>query len=209
MKKYIRYLYCGIISIMLLFIYSINILAESDAQTKEFMNNHSEILKSIKECTECINKKGDIRIDFLEEVIHYNEIQICMSENFIKCGDDKNVRNMAKALIKNAMECTTELSEILNSINQKPSINKELEEEYINEYVESYEKMIKNLECKRDDDIGKIFLKSSIKQHESLIELTEIFTKYRDDEKIIETAKGIREKNYKEIKKIKSLLRKV
>ena len=63
---------------MLLFIYFINILAESDAQTKEFMNNHSEILKSIKECTECINKKGDIRIDFLEEVINYNEIQICM-----------------------------------------------------------------------------------------------------------------------------------
>ena len=69
--------------------------------------------------------------------------------------------------------------------------------------------MIKNLECKRDDDIGKIFLKSSIKQHESLIELTQIFIKYSDDEKIIETAKGIREKNYKEIKKIKSVLRKV
>lgn len=186
---------------------SINVLAESDAQTKEFMNSHSELLKSIKECTEYVNKKGDIRIDFLEEVIHYNEIQISMSENYIKYGNDKNVRNISKTLIKDTMECTTELNEVLNDLNAKPSINKDVEEKYINEYIELYNKMIIDLQCNREDDIEGTFLKSSIKHHESLIALTEIFIKYSDDERFIETVKGIREKNYKEIKKIKGVLK--
>ena len=187
----------------------VNVEAASDAQKKEFMNNHSEILKSIKECSECINKKGDIRMDFLEEIIHFNDIQICMAENIIKYTDSKDIRNVAKNLIKNSMECTTELNEILYNISKNPSVDKELEEKYINDYVKLYNNMILNLQCGRENEsIEKIFIKASIKQHEALIDLTDIFQKYSDDEKLLGTSKDIKNKNLKEIKKLKNLNKK-
>ena len=209
MRKIIKCFYCGAISFILLFIYSLNVYAASDAKTKEFMNNHSEILKSIKECSECINRKGDIRIDFLEEVIYFNDIQICMAENIIKCGDNKEVRNIAKSLIKNSMECTTELNEILYNISKDTLIDEELEDKYMNDYKQLYKKMVINLQCTRDDEnIEKIFLRASIKHYESLIELTEIFGKYCKNKDILETAKDIKCKNSKEVKKLKTIFNK-
>lgn len=193
----------------MLFIYSLNVYAANEAQTKEFMSNHSEILKSIKECSECTNKKGDIRVDFLEEVIHFNDIQIYMAENIIKCGDNKEVRNIAKSLIKNSMECTTELNEILYNISKNPLIDKELEEKYINDYKELYNKMVISLQCKREDEnIEKIFIRASIKHHESLIELTDIFGRYCKDKNMLETSKDIKNKNSREIKKLKTVFKK-
>ena len=42
--------------------------------------------------------------------------------------------------------------------------------------------MILNLQCGRENEsIEKIFIKASIKQHEALIDLTDIFQKYSDD----------------------------
>lgn len=209
MRKFLKNFFCTVISVMLVLLSSINTYAESNSKTKEFMNNHSEILKSIKECSKCIDGKGDIRADFLEEVIHINDIQICMAENIIKCGDDKNIRNIAKSLIKNSMECTTELNEDLYNISKELSSDKELEEKYLNEYKKLYSKMILNLQCKREDEsIEKIFLRVSIKHHEALIELADVFCEYSDDEKMIETAKNIQKKNTKEIKKLKTAFKK-
>lgn len=209
MRKIIKCFCYNFISIVLLCIFSINTYAVNDAQTKEFMNNHSEILKSIKESSECINKKGDIRIDFLEEIIHFNDIQICMAENIIKCSDSKDIRNVAKNLIKNSMECTTELNESLYNISKNPSVDKVLEEKYINDYLKLYNNMILNLQCGRENEsIEKVFIKASIKQHEALIDLTDIFEKYSNDEKILQTSKEIKNKNIKEIKKLKNLNKK-
>lgn len=209
MRKFFRDFFCTAISIMLVFSSSINAYGESDSKTKEFMNNHSEILKSIKECSKCISGKGDIRVDFLEEVIYINDIQICMAENIIKCGNNKDVRNIAKSLIKNSMECTTELNEDLYNINKDETSDKETEEKYLNEYRKLYNKMILNLQCNREDEsIEKIFLRASIKHHEALIELADIFCEYNNDEKMTEKAKDIQNKNIKEIKKMKTAFKK-
>lgn len=209
MKKVIKYFSLGILSLILLSFSFINANASSDAQKKEFMNNHSEILKSIKECVNCVKKSGDIRLDFLEEVVHYNNMEICMAENIIKYSDNKDIRNFAKQVIKSSMDCNTEINEILYNISKNPSINKECEEKYINDYLNLYNKLILNLECKQEDTIENIFLVSSIKHHESLVELTDIFCKYNNDEEISENAKDIKAKNLKEIKKLKNLLKKL
>ncbi|MGN0144207.1 MAG: DUF305 domain-containing protein [Clostridium sp.] len=208
MKKIIKYFCMVIISIVMICISLINVEAASDAQKKEFMNNHSEILKSIKECSDCTNGKGDIRIDFLEEVIHYNNIELCMAENIIKYSDNKDVRNLAKQIIRSSMDCNTEINEILYNINKNPSVDKECEKKYLNDYSNVYNKMILNLECKQDDSIEKIFIVSSIKHHESLIDLTNVFCKYSSDKELLESAKDIQKKNNKEIKKLKNSLKK-
>lgn len=209
MKKFLKNFFCLAISIMLLFSCSLDVYGESNSKTKEFMSNHSEILKSIKECSQCISGKGDIRIDFLEEAVHINDIQICMAENIIKCGDNKYIRNLAKNLIKNSMEWTTELNQELYNIRNDTAGDKETEEKYLNEYKKLYNKMILNLQCKREDEnIEKIFLRASIKHHEALIELADIFCEYSDDEKMTEIAKDIQNKNIKEIKKMKTAFKK-
>ena len=208
MKNSIRYFCFEIISIILLILSTINVYAASEAQKKEFINNHSEILKSIKECTNCIKKKGDIRIDFLNHITQYNNIEICFSENEIKYSDKKEIRNFAKELIRNSMNCNTEVNELLYSINKNCLMNSELEEKYINEYIKLYNKMILNIECKNyGDSIEKIFITSSIKHHEYIIELTDAFCKYSDDKETIEIAKDIKNKNSKEIKKLTNILK--
>lgn len=209
MKKVIKHFCTAIMSMILISFSLINVSASSDAQKKEFMNSHSEILKSIKQCEDCINKKGDIRVDFLEEVMHYNNIQICMAENIIKYSDNKDIRNLAKQIIKNSMDCNTEMDEILYSINKDLSIDEECEKKYLNDYSNLYKKMILNLECKQDDSIEKIFIVSSIKHHESLIECTNLFCQYNKDEDMEKNVKDIQNKNHKEIKKLKNMLKKL
>lgn len=197
------------IAALLLFLGCINVCvyASSQAQKKEFLENHSEILKSIKECAGCVPKKGDVRLSFIDQCTHNNDLQICMCENIIKCTDTKDVRNAAKALIKNAMECNSELNDIFEKVKTNIIEDKENEDKYLEEYNGLYKKMVSDLECSReDDDIDKIFLDASIKHHKCMIEIAKCVCKYTDDKDIKGISKDIVKNNEQEIKIMKKLI---
>ncbi len=198
-----------IITVILFFVCSLNVYASGKAQNKEFMDNHSEMLKSIKEHSEDIQKKGNVEKDFIEEIIYLNAIQKYMAENIIKFSDDENVRRISKKLIKSSMECNNELEESRVYVNKKDSTSKSNEDEYIEKYKRIYNKMILSLECRHEDEnIEKIFLRSSIKQHEVLIEVTELFDRYNEDERIKKVSSDMRDRSLEELKKLKKAFKK-
>lgn len=203
MKNFIQKLLCIIITIITFVSSSINAFAESDSKKAEFIHNHSEVLESLKECNKCWKKNGDVRIDFLEQIIHHNEIEVCMCENIMKYTDDKDVFGLAKKLIKASMDCNSELNELLDEIRKDPVKDKKNEEKYATEYDEKYNSMLLQLQIDRDDDnIDKIFLCSSKKHHECMASICGIINKYTNDEKINKLSKDISERMEKEIKKL-------
>lgn len=203
MKKFIQKLLCIIVTIVTFTSLSINASAKADSKKAEFIHNHSEVLESLKECNKCWKKNGDVRMDFLEQIIHHNEIEICMCENIIKYTDNKDVMNLAKKFIKASMECNSELNELLDEIRKEPMKDKNNEEKYAVEYDQKYGSMLLQLQIDRDDDnIDKIFLCSSKKHHEYMASICEIINKYTKDEKINKLSKDISERMKKEIKKL-------
>lgn len=203
MKKFIQKLLCIIMTIFIFSLLPINVFAESDSKKTEFIHNHSEILASLNECNKCWKKNGDVRIDYLEQMIHHNEIEICMCENIIKYTDDKDILNFAKKLIKTSMECNSELNEALDEIRKNPLEDRKVEENYAAEYDKKYSNMLLQLKIDRDsDNINKIFLCSSKKHHEYMASICEIINKYSNDEKINKLSKDISERIEKEIKKL-------
>lgn len=206
MKKFIQKLLCIMITIFTFILLPINVFAESDSKKAEFIHNHSEILASLNECNKCWKKNGDVRIDYLEQMIHHNEIEICLCENIIKYTDDKDILNFAKKLIKTSMECNSEMNEVLDGIRKNPLEDKKNEEKYAAEYDKKYSNMLLQLKIDRDNDnINKIFLCSSKKHHEYMIGVCDTINKYSDDEKINELSKDISERTEKEIKKINKI----
>lgn len=203
MKKSFKKLCIGIMTVLISISSCINVYAESDSKKTEFIHNHSEILQSLNECNKYSKKNGDIRIDFLEQVIHHNEIEICMCENIMQYTDKKDVRNTAKTIIKSSMDCNSELNEVLDEIKKNCHEDKSKEEEYIKEYNDKYTKMLLELELKRDDtNIDKIYLCSSKKHHIFMKNICEIIRNYSDDEKVNNISKDISERLEKEIKKL-------
>ena len=203
MKKFNQKLLCIIVTILTFISVSINVFATSDSKKAEFIHNHSEILASLNECNKCWKKNGDVRIDYLEQMIHHNEIEICMCENIIKYTDDKDILNFAKKLIKTSMDCNSELNEVLDEIRKNPIQDKEDEEKYAAEYDQKYCNMLLQLKINRDyDNIDKIFLCSSKKHHDYMASVCEIINKYSNDEKINKLSKEINERIEKEIKKL-------
>lgn len=203
MKRIIKKVLCSIMVMVTIISSSTNVFAESDSKKAEFIHNHSEVLQSLNECDKCWKKNGDVRIDYLEQMIHHNEIEICMCENIIQYTDKKDVLNLAKKFIKTSMECNSELNELLDEVKKNPNEDKTIEEKYAAEYDKKYSSMLLQLQLKRDDNnIDKIFLCSSKKHHECMESVCNIITKYSDDEKINKISKDISERMKKEIKKL-------
>ena len=203
MKRIIKKVLCSIMVIITIISSSTNVFAESDSKKAEFIHNHSEVLQSLNECDKCWKKNGDVRIDYLEQMIHHNEIEICMCENIIQYTDKKDVLNLAKKFMKSSMECNSELNELLDEVKKNPNEDKTIEEKYAAEYDKKYSSMLLQLQLKRDDNnIDKIFLCSSKKHHECMESVCNIITKYSDDEKINKISKDISERMKKEIKKL-------
>ena len=203
MKRIIKKVLCSIMVMVTIISSSTNVFAESDSKKAEFIHNHSKVLHSLNECDKCWKKNGDVRIDYLEQMIHHNEIEICMCENIIKYTDNKDVMNLAKKFIKASMECNSELNELLDEIRKEPMKDKNNEEKYAVEYDQKYGSMLLQLQIDRDDDnIDKIFLCSSKKHHEYMASICEIINKYTNDEKINKLSKDVSEKMKKEIKKL-------
>lgn len=203
MKRIIKKVLCSIMVMVTIISSSTNVFAESDSKKAEFIHNHSEVLQSLNECDKCWKKNGDVRIDYLEQMIHHNEIEICMCENIIQYTDKKDVLNLAKKFMKSSMECNSELNELLDEVKKNPNEDKTIEEKYAAEYDKKYSSMLLQLQLKRDDNnIDKIFLCSSKKHHECMESVCNIITKYSDDEKINKISKDISERMKKEIKKL-------
>lgn len=210
MKKiYKKLLSC----LMIMMIFStgiVNVYAESDAKKTEFIHNHSEILQSLNDCNKCWKKHGDVRIDFLEQMIHHNEIEVCMCENIIQYTDKKDVLSFAKSIIKSSMDCNAELNEVLDEIRKNPQIDKKKEDEYSKEYDEKYTRMLLELQINREDNnIDKIYLSSSKKHHDCMESICEIIRRYSDDEKINNLSKNINERIEKQIKKLNKVYKHV
>lgn len=187
---------------------SISIFAESKEKKQEYMDSHKEIIKSLKECEKvCDIHTEDITVDFLNQFIYANKIKIGLSENLIKYGDSKEVRNEAKKCIRNSLENISNAELILDCIKNNLTKDKLKEEKYLKEYLEIYNEMIEEMEndCK-EDIVDRVFLKNIICHGKFTVKMLDNIEKYNEDKGIVKLYKDSKKNQIKEIKKMEKLL---
>lgn len=211
MKIIIRSLILFTLSIFLGLSTSICAFAQSKENKMEYLNSHKEIIKSLKECeSECTNYTEDITVDFLNQFIYANKIKIGLSENLIKFGESKEVRNAAKKCIHNSMKNINNTEPILDCIKDNLTKDRNKEEKYLKEYLNIYNDMIEELENQCDEDsVDKSFLKGIIFHGEFTVKMIENIEKYNEDKGIIKLCRNAREEQIKEINKMKKLLNEI
>lgn len=210
MKKNIKNIITVFIALILVFACSANVYANSDTKEKEYLENYTEILKAMKDGMEGASKTGDVTADFLSEMIRHHQGAGYMAENVIKYGSNKKVRNVAKSIIREQINGITEMSAILDCIEDDLKIDKEKEVEYLKKYEEILKKMISKMECiKPTGNVDKDFLEGMIPHHEGAIEMAKNISKFTDNKAVRKIAGNIEKTQNKEIEEMKKLLEKI
>lgn len=187
---------------------NINAFAESKEKKQEYMNSRQEIIKSLKECEKvCDIHTEDITVDFLNQFIYANKIKIGLSENLIKYGENKDVRNEAKKCIRNSMENISNAEPILDCIKNNLTKDKQKEEKYLKEYLEIYDEMIQYMEkdCK-EAIVDRIFLNDIICHGKFNMKMLDNIGKYNNDKGIVKLYKDAKKNQIKEMNKMEKLL---
>lgn len=208
MKKNARNAIILVLSVIVSFSTTINVFAENKEKKQEYLNSHKEIMESLKECEKvCDIYTEDITVDFLNQFIYANKIKIGLSENLIKYGENKEVRNAAKKCIRNSIENINNAEPILDSIKNNLTKDKPKEERYLKEYLEIYNEMIQEMERDCEEDIvDRIFLKDIICHGNFTVRMLDNIEKYNEDKGIVKLYKDSKMNQIKEINKMKKLL---
>lgn len=208
MKKITRNSIIFVLGVLVSLSSSINAFAESKEKKQEYMNSHQEIIKSLKECEKvCDIHTEDITVDFLNQFIYANKIKIGLSENLIKYGENKEVRNEAKKCIRNSLANISNAEPILDCIKNNLTKDKQKEEKYLKEYLEIYNEMIQYMEKDCEEaSVDRIFLNDIICHGKFTIKMLDNIERYNKDKGIVKLYKDAKKNQIKEVNKMEKLL---
>lgn len=207
MRRVLQKICTLFITLMFIFTFSTNAYANSDYKEREYLENYTKVLNAIKEEVLSHHKFGDVTADFLEEMIIHNQGASYMSENVLKYGSDKKVREIAKSIIRSQIDTVTEMSAILDIMEENLKIDKSKETEYIKKYDEIIENMLLEMDStKYTGNIDKHYLKSMNSHKEASLKMIKNILNYTEDKAVKKLIIKIEKSSYKQIKEIKKLL---
>lgn len=205
MKRGLQKIFTLLMTLMLIFIFSTNVYANS--KENEYFDGHIKIINAMKEEVTSCKKFGDVTADFLEEMIIHNQGAIYMSENILKYGSNKNVREIAKSVIRNQINTITEMSAILEVMEDNLKINKVKENEYLEKYDEIIKSMIADMESiKSTENIDNHYLELMNLYEKTNIKMAKNISKYTEDKAVKKLINKIEKNSSKQIEEIKQIL---
>lgn len=207
MRRVLQKICTLFITLMLIFTFSTNASANSDSKENEYFRDHAKIINAMKEEIKLSHKFGDATADFLEEMIIHNQASIYMSENILKYGSDKKVREISKAVIRNEISAITEMSAILDIMEDNLKIDKEKENEYLKKHEEIIKSMIldiERIEC--TENVDKHYLKSMNVHQEANMKIARNILNYTEDKVVKKIANNGLKNSAKQIEKIKKII---
>lgn len=204
MKKIIRNCIKITIIFLLNFMITSNAFAVLSSKSKEFLNEHSEVLKNMSENSNLIRKDNDLYEGYFNLLKYNNKIKITLCENILKYGDNKEISNLAKVLINKSMNSNSELNSISEKFNC--DLNSEDRQNFYSQHDKYYDEMIIELNklCGKDN-INIIFLKSYYKINEFEIKVSNTLKDYTNDENYKKSMKKVIDDLKKENKEISNI----
>ena len=210
MRRVLQKICTLFITLMFIFIFSTNAYANSDYKEREYLENYTKVLNAMKEEVKSSHKCGDVTADFLEEMIIHNQGAIYMSENILKYGSNKKVREISKSVIRNQIDTITEMSAVLDIMEDNLKIDKEKENEYLKKHEEIIKSMISDMEkIECTENVDKHYLKLMNVHQEANIKIARNILNYTEDKtvkKIVDKSLKNSTKQIEEIKKLRVYL---
>lgn len=196
-----------LILFILVFTVSTNAYANLNSKENEYLRDHTKIINAMKDEVKSSHKFGDVTADFLEEMIIHNQGAIYMSENILKYGSNKKVREISKSVIRNKIDTITEMSAVLDIMEDNLKVDKEKENEYLKKHEEIIKSMISDMErVECTENIDEHYLKSMKLHQEANIKMTRNILNYTEDKTVKKIAERGLKNSIKQIEEIKKII---
>lgn len=196
-----------LILFILVFTVSTNAYANLNSKENEYLRDHTKIINAMKDEVKSSHKFGDVTADFLEEMIIHNQGAIYMSENILKYGSNKKVREISKSVIRNKIDTITEMSAVLDIMEDNLKVDKEKENEYLKKHEEIIKSMISDMErVECTENIDEHYLKSMKLHQEANIKMTRNILNYTEDKTVKKIAERGLKNSIKQIQEIKKII---
>lgn len=194
-----------IISFLIISINNKNVLCQPEQHPYAYKNE--EIILETKKSIENLIPTGDIDIDFLSQIIIINQGAINIAKNNMKNGDNTNVKNLSKAIIKKQTKDMEYIKNIMEKLKKSPIINKDKEIQYLTSYKDIINKFFSQLEdIKTTVNIDADYLYGVLVFKETLVDMAENIMKYTDNDDIKKLANNIIENKTQDVERVKELL---
>lgn len=205
MRRNTKHLYFGVIAFIVI---ATSITAQAAISPREaaYLKAYQSTLQLMKQEMESAPKTGDASLDFLYEMIPHHQAAISMAENELKYGNIPEVKQLAKAIIKEQSKGIAQMKNLLAYLKRKPKIDKAKEAAYLKAYKDIYKQMVTSMEAtKPTGNIDKDFLEEMIPHHEGAVKMaTNIlhFTKNKDLKEIVQPIVVNQNKQLQQMKKL-------
>ena len=204
MRRVLQKICTLLIAMMLIFTFSTNVYANSDYKEREYLESYTKVLNAMKEEIISHNKFGDVTADFLEEMIIHNQGASYMSENVLKYGSNKKVREIAKSVIRSQIDTVTEMSAVLDIMEENLKIDKSKETEYIKKYDKIIQNMISEMEStKYTGNIDEHYLELMNLHQEATLSMIKNILNYTEDKAVKKLITKIEKSSNKQIEEMK------
>lgn len=145
MKK--KFIFISAYLLICLLLINVNIInVKSQPEQNPYSHENELIISNFKKTIEKLSPTGDLDINFLSELMICSENIISIAKNQIKFGDNINVKNLSKSIIKKQTKSLLVIKELKVNLEKNPTINKDVEKEYIATYKEIINNFITQLE---------------------------------------------------------------
>lgn len=184
MKK--KLIFISVYLLICLLLINVNIInVKSQPEQNPYSHENELIISNLKKTIEKLSPTGDLDINFLSELMICSENIISIAKNQIKFGDNINVKNLSKSIIKKQTKSLLLIKELKVNLEKNPTINKDVEKEYIATYKEIINNFITQLESINSTvNIDNDFLHEINAYHNLVKSLVNNILKYTKNEDI-------------------------
>lgn len=204
-----------IISVTTLFVIShavVHANGASDLKERDYFKKYELILKDFQDKTALFEKTGDVNIDFLNQILSYEQMGIELGKAELQFGQNKAVKEETNEMVKTSKTMIRKIEKLLKKMSDDPVVNELKEDEYFELYNPTYDGLLLTLRLEKENGIAKMsgsvekdFLEKVIPYLEFKIHFANHLLEKSEHEDVRELAQEIVEVQEKKIQQLKAL----
>ena len=153
MKKIVKIM----ISWLSVFTFCTVAVEANDTNLKEidYLKRYELVLKDFQDKVALVEKTGDLNVDFLHQMLAYEQMGVEMGKSELQFGDHKRLKEVTHDHIKIMKKGIRDIEKLLKQTVEDPVVDEANETEYFELYTPSYDAMLLALQLEKEGETVK------------------------------------------------------
>lgn len=200
---------CVVVCLCLMIVGSLQAQVRLPEDPQAYNKQQATILKTLKKDMDKSSHKGDVALDYIEQMTAYYKASSALAQNVMDHGDNQVIRQVGRNIKKRNGAEVKKMEPIKLKLKEEKVKDEAREQEYLEHFKDILEKMLQDLEAVEDDNIDRQFLFQMITYNEGAIKLSENLLEYTPNLEVQEVAKRIIDRHTKEIPYLQKLAKEI